>query len=232
MLSHPIVLEYIKTYDIVTNFKSLITKSIPSNEKTILNNFGEKLRGLEMFEFNNESTVTPQIVKMTTNVDKTLNEIQVIFTQLIDELITSKFDIYEKDTQLNRIKSRPVSAIRSKTPSNKRPTTPGNILSIQRSLSGKNDPNENIMTDVNTSDQEYRIKKLENDLKEKQRLIDNFHQNELKKSVPENKEQSDLYLLSQKQYPVQDELSIVKENYKDLEKQYMMESENHKNKIG
>ena len=215
----------------MTNFKSLITKSIPSNERSILNNFGEKLKHLEMFEFNNESTVTPQIVKMTTNVDKTLNEIQVIFTQLIDELITSKFDVYEKDNQINKIKSRPASAIRSKTPSNKRPTTPGQISSIPRPITGKNDPNEKV-TDANASYPESRIKKLENELKEKQRFIENFHHNEMKNNIPENKEQSDLYLLSQKQFPVQDELSIVKENYKDLEKQYMLETEDYKNKIG
>ena len=46
-----------------------------------------------------------------------------------------------------------------------------------------------------------------------------------------DREQSDLYLLSQKQYPVRDELAIVKENYKDLEKQYVLETESYRGEI-
>ncbi len=108
MLSHPIVLEYIKTYDIIHNFKNLITKSLPSarSNNSIFTKFNEKLNRIDMLEFNNESKITPQIVQMTTSVDQTLNEIQLVFTQLVDELVSSKFDIFEKEQQLQKVKSR------------------------------------------------------------------------------------------------------------------------------
>ena len=107
------MLEYIKTYDIINNFKNLIVKSIPTStsyetKESLFGKFNEKLNQLKMMEFNNESTVTPQIVKMTTHVDQTLNEIQIVFTEIIDELVASKFSLFEREQQLFQLKqSRP-----------------------------------------------------------------------------------------------------------------------------
>ena len=93
-----------------------------------------------MMEFNNENKITPQIVKMTTNVDQTLNEIQVVFTQIVDELVASKFDTVQIDLmdQEKIMKSRPGSkmrAISSKRPSSSKKST----SSLPRSASGIDD---------------------------------------------------------------------------------------------
>jgi len=92
-----------------------------------------------------------------------------------------------------------------------------------------------------------RIRRLEKELQEKEEIIErlnteismknntsnfkNVEPSNLETLRQENKEQSDLYLLSQKQYPVIDELSTLKENYKDLEKQYVLETEAYKTHI-
>ena len=91
---------------------STITESKPS----ILGDFYQKLAGIAMMEFNPEDTVTPQIIKMTTYIDNALNEIQIIFSKMVDELIASKYDLLERDQQVLQLKqqqlmlSRPVTS--------------------------------------------------------------------------------------------------------------------------
>ena len=102
----------------------MIVKSIPTSnsyetKESLFGKFNEKLNQLKMMEFNNESTVTPQIVKMTTHVDQTLNEIQIVFTEIIDELVASKFSLFEREQQLFQLKqSRPSTGNMQKMTSN------------------------------------------------------------------------------------------------------------------
>ncbi len=245
MLSHPIVLEYIKTYDIIHNFKNLITKSLPSarHHNSIFAQFNEKLTRLDMLEFNNESKITPQIVQMTTSVDHTLNEIQTVFTQLVDELVSSKFEIFDKEQQLQKTRSRPGSELAAVSPN--RPP-----VNLQRSITGDLKREKSVVrSESRQREASGRIRRLEKELQEKEELIERLNteismKNEAKATAggqvesstgealrTENREQSDLYLLSQKQYPVKDELSTLRENYKDLEKQYVLETEAYKSHI-
>jgi hypothetical protein len=110
MLGHPIVTEYIKTYDIIANFKNLITKSLPNNtsesDESFLVHLYDKLNQMQMIDFDNEALVTPQIVDMTTSIDSTLNEIQIIFNRVIDEFITLRYDLIERDQQLSHLKQQ------------------------------------------------------------------------------------------------------------------------------
>ena len=59
-----------------------------------------------MMEFDHELTVTPQIVKMTSNVDQTLNDILIVFEEIVDDLVASKYDLAEKEQQLMQIKQQ------------------------------------------------------------------------------------------------------------------------------
>ena len=119
LLSHPITLEYIKTYDIVSNFKNLIAKSLPSRgsgpdatqRATILGKFADRLTQIKMAEFDKSAaTVTPQIINMTGSVDQGLNEIHVVFSQIVDELVNAKYELVEREHELAGLKKlRPMS---------------------------------------------------------------------------------------------------------------------------
>ena len=116
ILSHPITLEYIKTYDIVASFKKLITNSMPNANKadhSLFTKFMDKLNHIQMAEFDkSQSKVTPQIINMTSSVDHTLNEIQIVFSQVIDELVNAKYELAEKEHEMVGLRSatRPVSS--------------------------------------------------------------------------------------------------------------------------
>ena len=99
---HPIILEYIKTYDIVLNFKGLIEKSLPDSYK---------IKEIKTIEFNKEQSVLPQIVQMTTIVDNALNEIKLVFDQITDELVASKYDLLEKEHQILKLQQNPTSSL-------------------------------------------------------------------------------------------------------------------------
>ncbi len=114
MLSHPITLEYIKTYDMIINFKNLILKSLPSQTKSddgIFSRFHDKLSQIKMAEYDRSlPRVTPQIINMTSSIDHGLNEIQIVFSQVIDELVNVKYELVEKDHELAGLKKlRPLS---------------------------------------------------------------------------------------------------------------------------
>jgi hypothetical protein len=100
--SHPIVLECIKTYDIVLSFKSLIEKSLPDTFK---------FKEINIIEFNKEKSVLPQIVQMTTSVDNILSETKNVFDQIADELITSKYDSLEKEQQILKLQRNPTPSL-------------------------------------------------------------------------------------------------------------------------
>jgi len=100
--SHPIVLEYIKTFDIVLSFKNLIEKSLPDTFR---------FKEINIVEFNKEKSVLPQIVQMTTCVDNILNEAKNVFDQIADELITSKYDNLEKEQQILKLQRNPSSSL-------------------------------------------------------------------------------------------------------------------------
>ena len=93
-------MEYIKTYDIIVKFKSLIETSLPDTYK---------LNEIKMLEFKKDQNPLPQIVQMTASVDNALNEIKIVFDQIADDLVTCKYDIVEKDQQILKFQ-RPVTS--------------------------------------------------------------------------------------------------------------------------
>lgn len=108
IINHPIVLECIKTYDIVVNFKNLIQKNIPLTEQNSkFKKLIDRLNGLKTIEYDQDMTITPQIINMTSNIDTILNEIKVVFSDLIDEAVALKYDLLEKEQQITSIRSRP-----------------------------------------------------------------------------------------------------------------------------
>ncbi len=112
LLAHPITLEYIKSYDMIINFKNLIIKSLPRSQSNgLFARFHDKLSAIKMTEFNKSlARVTPQIINMTSSIDQGLNEIQVVFSHVIDELVNAKYELVEKDHELAAAKKlRPMS---------------------------------------------------------------------------------------------------------------------------
>jgi hypothetical protein len=133
ILSHPIVIEYNKTYDIIVNFKDLILKSLPNKSTSaILGDFHQKLSQIKMAEFDQDQPVTPQIIHMTTTIDFALNEIQIVFSQIIDQLVSVNLDIVEKDKHivqlLRQIESRNEPHSRSQS---RQRTRSQNVILIQ-----------------------------------------------------------------------------------------------------
>ena len=159
MLAHPIVIEFIKTYDIITNFKNLITKSLPDNTESgesFLPSLYEKLSQIRVVTFENESLVTPQIVNMTTNVDETLHEIHFVFTKLVDEFIASKFDLIEKDQQLMHLRQQ------------LRPIRSGSLSNMKKAVDFENDQRIQIKV---LEQQQNGIKESEMLIKEKEQML-------------------------------------------------------------
>lgn len=111
-MHHPIFLEYIKAYDIVTSFKTLIEKNLPSanNQTNNYEKFYRRLNELKTIEYDPDSTITSQVINMTSNIDTILNEIKLIVSELIDENLELKYDLLEKDQQLVA-KTRPSTGI-------------------------------------------------------------------------------------------------------------------------
>ena len=111
------MIEYIKTYDIVCTFKSLIARSLPSTSnhaaqqptaQSLLSAYFEKLNAIKMAEFNSEATVTPQIIQMTTYVDQALNEIQHVFARLVDDFIGLKYEKLDLEKQMGQLRKKSV----------------------------------------------------------------------------------------------------------------------------
>lgn len=112
ILSHPIFLEYIKAYDIVASFKNLIEKNLPcvENQSNNYKKFYNRLNELKTIEYEPDLTITSQIINMTSNIDKILNEISLIMSEIIDENLELKYELLEKDQKLV-IKTRPNTGI-------------------------------------------------------------------------------------------------------------------------
>ena len=165
--------------------------------------------------------------------------------------MANEFEIFDKEQQLQKTRSRPGSELAVISP-NRAP------VNLQRSITGdlKEAPGALVKREKSVVRSESRqreasgrIRRLEKELQEKEELIERLNteismKNEGKATAggqvesstgealrTENREQSALYLLSQKQYPVKDELSTLRENYKDLEKQYVLETEAYKSHI-
>lgn len=105
LLSHPIFLEYIKTYDSVVNFRNVLVKNLPQQDSQrvgagFLSKYYEKLFGVQLVELDKEAKITPQVIEMTSSVESLLSEVAVVFSQIIDELVAAKFDTLEKEQQL------------------------------------------------------------------------------------------------------------------------------------
>ena len=110
------VIEFIKAYDVIVNFRDIILKNLPNNKRNeaLLSQYSERLSKIEMHEFNSDETVTPQIIQMTWCIDNCLNEIKVVFIQLIDDLVSTKYEILEREHQMAQlVQSRPSSSRRS-----------------------------------------------------------------------------------------------------------------------
>ncbi len=99
ILSHPIVIEFVKLYDIIWNFKCLIEKIIPNNLNNKVKQILDKLKQMNMIRFDKTEKVTPQIVKMTLGADTILSQIKLLFNQVVDDLVLCKCDVSTKDDQ-------------------------------------------------------------------------------------------------------------------------------------
>jgi hypothetical protein len=111
-----VVIEFIKAYDVIVNFRDIILKNLPNNKNSeaLLSQYSERLRKIEMHEFNSEDTVTPQIIQMTWCIDNCLNEIKIVFIQLVDDLVATKYEMLERENKMAQlVQSRPSSSRRS-----------------------------------------------------------------------------------------------------------------------
>jgi chromosome segregation ATPase len=81
------------------------------NLGSLLPLYYEKLKQMRMIEFNSEFPVTQQIIQMTTSVDNVLNEIRLVFIQILDELVACKFDVLERDQRIVQLKQEAANAM-------------------------------------------------------------------------------------------------------------------------
>lgn len=129
-----------------------------------------------MIHFDEQAQVTPQIVNMTTIVDKTLDEIQITFSKLVEELINSRIDLLDKDTQLMALRQQ------------LRPSRSGSLSQMKKySPLNESFDNEQQKLQLKILEQqqnglkesELLIKEKESMLKEKEKEISNL-ENKLK----------------------------------------------------
>ena len=146
-----------------------------SNENFLLSLY-EKIESINMIHFDEQAQVTPQIVNMTTNVDKTLDEIQITFSKLVEELINSRIDLLDKDTQLMGLRQQ------------LRPSRSGSLSQMKKySPLNESFDNEQQKLQLKILEQqqnglkesEILIKEKETMLKEKEKEISNL-ENKLK----------------------------------------------------
>jgi hypothetical protein len=146
-----------------------------SNENFLLSLY-EKIESINMIHFDEQAQVTPQIVNMTTIVDKTLDEIQITFSKLVEELINSRIDLLDKDTQLMALRQQ------------LRPSRSGSLSQMKKySPLNESFDNEQQKLQLKILEQqqnglkesELLIKEKESMLKEKEKEISNL-ENKLK----------------------------------------------------
>jgi len=146
-----------------------------SNENFLLSLY-EKIESINMIHFDEQAQVTPQIVNMTTIVDKTLDEIQITFSKLVEELINSRIDLLDKDTQLMGLRQQ------------LRPSRSGSLSQMKKySPLNESFDNEQQKLQLKILEQqqnglkesEILIKEKETMLKEKEKEISNL-ENKLK----------------------------------------------------
>lgn len=94
------MIEFIKLYDIIWNFKSLVEKAIPNSVDFKAKEALKKLNELEVIRFNKNEKVTPQVVKMTLSADIILSEIRLLIDQLVDDLVLTKYESFNKENEL------------------------------------------------------------------------------------------------------------------------------------
>jgi predicted nucleic acid-binding Zn-ribbon protein len=92
----PIIIEYIKTYDMVINMKNVISKALQTSKKENLIAHAELINSIKLIEFNSDKNLLPQLNQMTSTVDQVLTTVQNSFRKLISELVTSAFDLQER----------------------------------------------------------------------------------------------------------------------------------------
>lgn len=181
ILSHPIVIEYIKAYDIVSSFVGSLVKSIPKTNETvsidILKDTLDKLNSINMFEFNEESTVTPQIIKMTSFIDNALNEIKVVFGRVVDGLVLTKYELVERDTRIQQLKqqSRPSTSVNGRVKSSS-----GSIANNETAVAGAektsrqssmSKQSQAFVEDATTSKRNEQLDAKESDLAKKEKSL-------------------------------------------------------------
>lgn len=108
-MSHPIFLEYMKAYDNLVNFRNVLVKNLPKEStnspthKGFLSKYYDKLVSVHLVELDKEVKITPQVIDMTSCSGSLLTEVAIVFSQIIDELVSSKYDILEKEQQLSQL---------------------------------------------------------------------------------------------------------------------------------
>ncbi len=74
------------------------------NDASLFGKFLQRLMQIKMTEFSQEGKLTPQIINMTTSIDHMLNEIHIVFSQVIDELVNTNYLLVERDHELKSLK--------------------------------------------------------------------------------------------------------------------------------
>lgn len=75
-------------------------KAIPNSVDFKAKEALKKLNELEVIRFNKNEKVTPQVVKMTLSADIILSEIRLLIDQLVDDLVLTKYESFNKENEL------------------------------------------------------------------------------------------------------------------------------------
>ncbi|KAJ8036572.1 hypothetical protein HOLleu_20588 [Holothuria leucospilota] len=79
---HPIVLDYLKTYNYIKDFKDLLAQAFSDKDLTIAS---DRLSGLKPVEFQKDGSIPQQITSMTSNVELFLKEIGTVITDNLNQ---------------------------------------------------------------------------------------------------------------------------------------------------
>lgn len=117
LISHPIFLEYMKSYDGVANLRNVILKSLPPSAvaaaSSSLGKYHDKLMSIRLVELDKEEKIMPQVIEMTASVESLLTELAVVFCQIVDELVAAKYDTLENEQKLIHLQNQQRAMVQS-----------------------------------------------------------------------------------------------------------------------
>lgn len=212
-----------------------------------LSKYYEKLSAISLVEIDKDLKITPQIITMTSTVEGLLTEIGIIFSQIVDELIASKYDTLEKEQQLIQVKQRsPPQTSTGAKPKLMDGEKEGNEMIAEKlkQLEAKNkeiqekevkmDEKEKSLVTLEVSlnmqtktlnEQANVIKLKEEALIKQKKEFEDVQQKELEKKMAESKIQSE------RKIEAETELAKLKDTYANLEKKFQTDAQNYLKQI-